>query len=95
MTDTQSNEDIRRELIALKSADDDWVLNALGVNDPYALTALVKFIHQKQMKEVQRFAGLYGIGGDGNDHVATYRKVYSNRMNQLEDAIGELGVKDD
>lgn len=81
------NEDLRRELIALKSNDDKWVLNSLGVNDPYALNALIEFIRKKQMAEIQRFGGLYGIGGDGNDHVTTYRNVYSKRMNELENAM--------
>lgn len=38
----------------------------------------------KGMKKMNdRFAGLYGIGGDGNDHVTTYRKVYFDNVQEI------------
>lgn len=58
----------------------------------HRLNALIdKKVREAETKGIakinQRFSGLWGIGGDGNDHVTTYRNVYwknSQEISQLQ-----------
>lgn len=51
------------------------------------LPVIEKHALEARIKATQKFSGLYGIGGDGNDHVATYRKVYAEEMAKLNEQL--------
>ena len=45
---------------------------------------------EARKKATLNFSGLWGIGGDGNDHVAIYRRIYGKEMEHIERELAEL-----
>jgi hypothetical protein len=66
---------------------------AIQANPEFARADAKKSLRTLLIKEriaaTMKFSGLWGIGGDGNEHVATYRRVYSQEMSTLQNSLEE------